>query len=181
MRRELLIKFLRADQARYERTPNYKDWALHNESWYIYRYIRHLRYVEYYKDKGGLLKVMFLWHLVLLKRLGFKLHFTIYPGTIAEGLRIYHVGGFLHIGKNVRIGKNCTLQPGVVFGNKTEIEDNRLVVVGDNCYIGLNAKILGPVRIGNNVTIGANAVVTRDIPDNAIVGGVPAKIIRINA
>lgn len=69
--------------------------------------------------------------------------------------------------------------PGVVFGNKTEKEDNNPVTVGDNCYFGLGVKILGSVKIGNNVTIGANAVVTKDIPDNAVVGGIPAKIIKI--
>ena len=53
------------------------------------------------------------------------------------------------------------------------------IVIGDNCYISTGVTILGPVTIGNNVTIGAGAVVTKDIPDNAIVGGVPAKIIRI--
>lgn len=57
--------------------------------------------------------------------------------------------------------------------------DNTPVVVGVNCYFGLGAKILGAVKIGNNVTVGANAVVTKDIPDNAVVGGIPAKIIKI--
>ena len=46
---------------------------------------------------------------------------------------------------------------------------------------GLMVKVIGSVRIGNNVTIGANAVVTHDIPDNAVVGGVPAKIIKIKS
>ncbi|WP_240053851.1 DapH/DapD/GlmU-related protein [Bacteroides uniformis] len=55
------------------------------------------------------------------------------------------------------------------------------VVVGDNCYFGVGVKVIGSVRIGNNVTIGANAVVTHDIPDNAVVGGVPAKIIKIKS
>ena len=86
--------------------------------------------------------------------------------------------GFRYVGPNVKIGKNCTMVSGVVFGNKTEQEDNRPVVVGDNCYFGLDCKILGPVRIGNNVTIGAGAVVTKDIPDNAVVGGIPAKILK---
>lgn len=69
--------------------------------------------------------------------------------------------------------------PGVVFGNKSESCDDSHVTVGDNCYFGLGAKIFGSVRIGDNVTVGANAVVTKDIPDNAVVGGVPAKIIKI--
>lgn len=104
---------------------------------------------------------------------------TIYPNTIGPGFRIYHAGDFVHVGPNVKIGRNCTMLPGVVFGNKTEAPDDKTVIVGDDCYFGLGVKILGTVKIGNNVTVGANAVVTKDIPDNAIVGGVPAKIIKI--
>lgn len=168
-----------ADKKRFgNKKPGIKDWFLHNEVWYIYQYIRHLRYVEHYQTKGFMYKPLFFWHFIKYKRLGFKLHFVIYPGTVGAGFRIYHIGGFTHVGKNVRIGKNCTMLPGVVFGNKTEEENNSPVVVGDNCYLGLGVRILGAVRIGNNVTVGANAVVTKDIPDNTIVGGIPAKIIK---
>ena len=93
-------------------------------------------------------------------------------------MRTEHLRDFTHVGPNVHIGHNCTMLPGVVFGNKGEESDNHHVVVGDNCYIGLGAKIFGEVRIGNNVTIGDNAVVTKDIPDNAVVGGIPAKLIK---
>ena len=96
---------------------------------------------------------------------------TIYPKTIDPGLRIYHAGDLVHVGPNVRIGRNCTLLPSVVLGNKSDTPDNTPVVVGDNCYFGLGAKILGGVKIGNNVIVGTNAVVTKDIPDNAVVGG----------
>ena len=172
-----LIKILSSDLKRYgNHAPTLKDWLLHNEVWYIFNYIRHLRYVEYYKNKN---KLLYLCHFFRYKRLGFKLRMTVYPGTVGPGFRIYHAGDFIHIGPNVRIGKNCTILPGVVFGNKTEKPDDRPVIVGDNCYFGLGVKILGPVHIGNNVTVGANAVVTKDIPDNAIVGGVPAKVIRV--
>ena len=169
---------MQADLQRFDnRKPSLRDWLLHNEVWYIFHYIRRLRYVEYYKDKN---KLLYLWHFFWYKRLGFKLRMTIYPNTIGPGFRIYHAGDFVHVGPNVRIGKNCTMLPGVVFGNKHEAEDEGHVIVGDNCYFGLGCKIFGSVRIGNNVTVGANAVVTKDIPDNAVVGGVPAKVIRIN-
>ena len=51
-------------------------------------------------------------------------------------------------------------------------------IIGDDCYISPGVKIVKPVRIGNNVVIGANAVVNKDIPDNTMVAGIPAKPIK---
>ncbi len=157
--------------------PLLKDWILHNEKWYIYHYIKHLRYVEYYinTNKKG---ILFLYHWFRYKHLGFKLNYTIYPNTIGPGFRIYHKGNLTFVKQSCSIGKNFTLLTGVVFGNKGEKDDYASVIVGDNCYIGLDVKIFGAIKIGNNVTIGANSVVTKDIPDNAIVAGAPARIIR---
>ncbi len=174
-----LIYYLSEDLKRFDnKKPTLKDKILHNEVWYIYHYIKHLRYVEYYKNTKRS-KILFLYHWLKYKRLGFKLRFTIYPNTVGPGFRIYHTGGFIHIGPKVKIGKNGTLLPGVVFGNKSETEDEGLTKIGDNCYIGIDSKIIGSVTIGDNVTIGANSVVTKDIPDNAVVVGIPAKIIKI--
>ena len=170
---------LNEDKRRYGCSlPSLKDWFVNNESWYLYQLIRHVRLQEYHKTKGGWHKLAYWYHWYRYKKLSFNLHITLYPNTIDGGLRIYHSGSFIHIGPNFRIGKNCTLLPGVVFGNKQEEETDGLTIVGDNCYFGLNAKIFGPLTIGNNVTVGANAVVTKDIPDNAIVVGIPAKILR---
>lgn len=172
-----LKEFIEADKSRFGyRLPKLYDCILKNENYYIQRYLKELRYVEYHKNADN--KTRYAWHFFIFKRLSWKLHFTIYPGTIGPGLCIYHVGGFLHVGKNVRIGNNYTLLPGVVFGNKDMENIDQPVEVGDNCFFGLNAKIFGPLKIGNNVIVGANSVVTKDIPDNAIVGGVPARIIR---
>lgn len=170
--------YLEEDLKRFEnQKPQLKDWILHNETWFIYQYTKHLRYVEYYKNTNKN-KILFLYHWFKYKRLGFKLRITIYPNTVGPGLRIYHVGDFIHIKPTCRIGKRCTLLPGVVFGNKHEKNESSSVEVGDNCYFGLGVKIFGSIKIGNNVIIGANSVVTKDIPDNAIVGGIPAKIIK---
>lgn len=165
--------------------PRLKDRILHNEMWYIWNYIEHMRFIEFHEsiNSGNPFvksyhKIAAVYHWYKLKHLQFKLHLAIYPNTLGPGFRIYHIGGYTHIGPNVRIGKNCTMVSGVVFGNKTEEEDDRPVIVGDNVYFGIHSRVLGPVKIGNNVTIAANAVVTKDIPDNAVVGGIPAKIIK---
>ena len=51
-------------------------------------------------------------------------------------------------------------------------------IIGDNVQFGTDCRVLGDVRIGNNVLIGANAVVIRDVPENSVVAGVPARVIR---
>lgn len=174
MTKEELNKILLLDLERFAgKRPGLKDRILHNEAWYIYEYIHHLRMVEFHGSFGGWHKLAFLYHWYKYKHLGFKLHMTIYPNTCEGGLRVYHAGGFVHVGNQCNIGKNCTLLPGVVFGNKHEkVDQNATITVGDNCYFGLNVVVFGPVKIGHNVTVGANAVITKNIPDNAIVGGV---------
>ena len=172
--------YLTADSARYNnQTPNILDFMLHNEKWYIYHYVRHLRYTEYYLNCYGRKHPLFLWHFFCYKRLSFKLRITIYPNTVGPGVRIYHVGDFIHVGTQCSIGSHCTLLPGVVFGNKYEQENNNIIIVGDNCYFGLGAQIFGTINIGNNVTVGANSVITKNIPNNAVVGGIPARILKI--
>lgn len=74
------------------------------------------------------------------------------------------------------IGNNVTISQCVTIGGRSGHKD--LPIIGDNVYIGAGAKVLGPIKIGNNVIIGANAVVISNIPDNSVVAGIPAKIIR---
>jgi serine O-acetyltransferase len=95
---------------------------------------------------------------------------------IGYGLHIPHPIGIVINGKST-IGNNCTIMQQVTLGNNL-LEINKAPIIGDNVKIGAGAKIIGNVKIGDNVIIGANAVVTKDIPENCVVGGVPAKIIR---
>lgn len=170
--------YLAEDLKRFDnKKPNIKDWILKNEWAYIYKYIKTLRYVEYHQNNKN--KLRYLYYFLKYKRLCFKLSIDIKPNNLGPGFRLMHLGSLVRIKKNCTIGKNCTILPGVVIGNKKLKGDDSWVIIGDNCYIGLGAKIFGDIKIGNNVTIGANAVVTKDIPDNATVGGIPAKIINI--
>lgn len=173
-----LKEYLIADAKRFNnKKPNIKDWIKKNEWAYIYKYIKTLRYLEYYLNTNN--KILYYYYFIKYKRLCYNLSIDIEPNNLGPGFRLMHLGSLVRIKKNCTIGKNCTILPGVVIGNKHLFEDESKVTIGDNCYIGLGAKIFGEVSIGNNVTIGANAVVTKDIPDNAIVGGIPAKIIKI--
>lgn len=175
--KEDLKLYLKEDLKRFDnRKPTLKDWIVKNEGAYIYKYIRTLRYVEYHLNNNN--KLRYLFYFIRYKRMCYNLKIDIKPNSIEYGFRLMHLGSYVHVKKRCKIGKNCTILPGVVIGNKYLEDDNSWVIIGDNCYIGLGVKIFGSITIGNNVIIGANAIVTKSIPDNCIVGGVPAKIIK---
>ena len=79
---------------------------------------------------------------------------------------------------NVKIGKNCKILHGVTMGGRAGHKG--LPIIGYNVVIGTHAQIVGNVRIGNNSIVGAGAIVTHDVPDNVVVVGNPAKILRSN-
>jgi putative colanic acid biosynthesis acetyltransferase WcaB len=104
------------------------------------------------------------------------------PTRVGPGLRIVH-GRALVVNAEAVIGRNCTLRNSVTIGNKATADGarTRCPVIGDNVDIGANAVIIGPITIGDNAVIGAGAVVVKDVPANAIVGGNPAKLIKMRA
>ena len=142
-----------------------------------FRYSVWLRCTRYLYLKGKHAFPLFLLSRLILKHYGYKYSFDIsFRAQIGPGLTIAHYG-YIIATSNTTIGEGCTLRPGVVFGKKlTATCDGP--VVGDNVNFGVGSVIVGAVRIGNNVMIGANSVVTKDVPDNCIVAGVPARVIR---
>jgi len=87
---------------------------------------------------------------------------------------IDHFGGIV-ISGHARFGNDCRIRSGVVVG-LARVDEPGAPVIGDNVDIGTGAKVLGRIRIGNDVLIGANAVVVRDVPDRSIAVGVPAVV-----
>lgn len=92
--------------------------------------------------------------------------------TIGEGLKIQHFG-LVIVSSDAVLGRNVSLAHDVTIGSGGSGEKSGVPVVGDNVYIAPGARLFGKIRIGDNVKIGANAVVYKDIPDNAVVAAAP--------
>lgn len=114
---------------------------------------------------------------IVLKRL-----VEIYTGAsispraiIGPGLYINHFGS-IFIGAVV-IGENCNLSQEVTIGVAGRGEKRGMPTIGDRVYMAAGTKIFGRIAIGDDVAIGANAVVTKSIPDCAVIAGVPAEVI----
>lgn len=94
---------------------------------------------------------------------------------IAGGLSCFHP--FATVINAKSIGRNFEFRNGLTIGNKNN--DNELVpTIGDNVVCGANVCIIGKIRIGNNVVIGAGSVVVKDVPDNVVVVGNPSKVLK---
>jgi serine O-acetyltransferase len=93
---------------------------------------------------------------------------------IGRNFVIDHFGGIVVSGY-ARFGNDCRIRNGVVVG-LARVDDPVAPVIGNNVDIGAGAKLLGRITVGDNVVIGANAVVVRDVPPNSVAVGVPAVV-----
>ena len=102
----------------------------------------------------------------------------IHPGAvIGKGLFIDHGMGVV-IGETAEVGDNCTIYHGVTLGGTGKDKGKRHPTVGNNVLIGTGAKILGPFKVGDNATIGANTVVLNEVEPGTTVVGVRGRAVR---
>ena len=108
----------------------------------------------------------------ILKRMQVKYGLFIEPNVFGMGLCINHIGGIV-INPRCRIGNYCVIHQNVTIGNDGKID--KAPLIGDNCFIGANACIIGNIVLGSNVTVGAGAVVTKNFGSECTLVGVPAQ------
>ena len=109
------------------------------------------------------------------RRTGIEIH----PGaTIGRRLVIDHGMGIV-IGETAEIGDDCLIYHGVTLGGTGKDVGKRHPTIGNNVLIGTGAKVLGPIRVGDNSRIAANSVVLKEIPEDSTAVGIPARVVRI--
>jgi serine O-acetyltransferase len=105
----------------------------------------------------------------------------IHPGAkIGKGFFIDHGMGVV-VGETTEIGDNCVLFHNVTLGGTGKHKGKRHPTIGNNVMIGTGAILLGPIKVGDNVRIGANTfILMQDVPDNTTVAGTPGRIVKMN-
>lgn len=135
------------------------------------------RVAAYLKSKKNFLaRVSLMIVSVLYKHQQWLTGIQLPIGTkVGSGLAFVHFSNIV-IGGDVILGNNCTIFQGVTIGSMRGVGGGR-PLLGNNVVVFPGAKIIRNVRCGNNVVIGANAVVTKDVPDGVVMAGIPARII----
>ena len=181
-----------------ENKKDYKDYyiqdlkstGIFSERWSIvhrikdrrFKFYKSLRKTEYYtncKNRGLnklIGKLLRLRHSLLCD----KYNWTIPINVFNKGLSIVHVGTIV-VNGTAKVGENCRIHVCVNIGNAIAKGKDGSPVIGNNVYIGPGAKIFGDIKIGDNVAIGANAVVNSSFESNCSIAGVPAKKISDNS
>lgn len=147
-----------------------------------YKFYKSLRLTEYYYNRKQNLVIKIIKKLLYIKhvRLCNKTGWTIPINVFDKGLAIVHQGTIVVSG-NAKIGKNCRIHVCTNIGNGISHGENGSPIIGDNVYIGPGVKMFGPIKIGDNLAIGANSVVNKSFEEgNCTIAGVPAKKISDN-
>lgn len=150
------------------------------DGYMAFSYLKSLRLYEYsinkYNKSGCLGKLIIAYRRYNNHKLSIKYGICIAPNTIGYGFYIPHVVGGGIIINCKSMGCYCSANPGVIVGvNKSQ---DFKPVIGDYVALNIGCKVIGNINIGSNVIIGANAVVTKDVPSNSVAAGVPAKVIK---
>ncbi len=179
--RKELKEYLAFEEKIYKSSTSHYSWIIFKilpldiyENAILYKYIRLLRKTEYHLNnnhrlRGNLFKFM-------LRRSGYKHGLSIPINVFDIGLNIRHLAQ-TRVASQAKIGKNFKIHPFVSIGTNNNEE---APVIGDNVIIFSGARVIGGIKLANNIMVAANAVVTKSCDvDGAVLAGIPAKIINV--
>lgn len=127
-------------------------------------------------------RFFYLRKFYFISKIIYKMQFFLFNTSLPHSASVQYSTRFAYGGigcvihARAVIGDDCVIGQGVTIGGKSK--NYEVPIIGDNVFIGAGARILGPIRVGNDCIIAPNAVVVKDVKENSIVGGVPAKVIR---
>ena len=149
------------------------------EDAHILRYLKTLRRYEYFQNCSKTMSGRFIGYYLRYKWMRLSLRYNLHIGInmIGYGFYMAHLsGGGINNCKSM--GNYCSINAGVIVGNKDS--QSEIAVIGNNVKLSAGCKVFGKIVIGNNVIVAPNAVVVKNVPDNCVVAGIPAKIIKKN-
>jgi serine O-acetyltransferase len=173
-----LRAWLGADLFRYAGAINAKAFWRHFLFTPGYKYTVWMRACGYFKVKAwGLPFYVFTKWMLMRCRYKYGIAIPEYA-LIGPGLFINRFGGVM-INGDVVIGANCNITHGAMLGQSNRGAKAGSPILGDRVFLAAGSKVIGRVIIGDDAVIGANAVVTKDVPAMGVVGGIPAKLISL--
>lgn len=174
--KEDLIEYLEQDRIALGKQYR-KPKILNDEIWKFEILLRKTEF--YFNNKKNLFyKILYYIYMYRFHSLRVKLGYSIPLNVFDKGLSIAHRGTIV-VNGNAKIGKNCRIQECTTIGATNGSCD--APILGDNIFIGSGARVIGNIKIGNDIAIGANALVNKNfIEDGITIAGVPAKKISDN-
>jgi len=168
--------FIKADLYRYSGDTGLKSFIKQYFNAEGFRFSVWLRICFFAKKRKFTKYSIFPLALVFFKHYKYKYGYDIsYNADIGPGLLIFHISNIVlspqKVGKNMTISQGCTV--GMVIKNGKK----EFPTIGDNVYMAPGSKIIGGIVVGNNVGIGTNCVLNKSVDNNAIVVGIPGKVI----
>jgi len=143
-----------------------------------YRYAFAMRLVAYARSHGDLAhRLLAIGSRLWLRQMRFRFGVDLPASTqVGSGLYMNHPNGIV-VHSEAVIGRDCNLSQDVTLGEANRGRNAGFPTIGDGVYIGPGAKIVGAVHVGDDSAIGANCVVTHDVPPHSVVVGVPGRVI----
>jgi serine O-acetyltransferase len=142
-----------------------------------FRYTFFMRTARYLRARRALFFPIYVMCRILLNHYQFKYGISIpYNTEIGPGLYVGHFGGII-VNSEAKIGRNCNINHEVTIGAAYGGKYPGVPVIMDNVYLGPGSKIIGGITLGNHVAVGANCVVTKPVPDNGVVVGIPGEVV----